>query len=164
MSDHDAPRDLISRLHEYWSSLNGGAAPARASFDPAAIKPLLPHLYIVAFEAEPFRVRFRLAGTKADEWNGFSLVGRYVDEFLQNDHTGANRILQDAYQRAWRSGQPVFDTYPWPTRAGEQIGVKFGVFPLTVDGVIAQAISIEDVAPKAIDDEWVVFEDPAVKR
>src|SRR5690606_35859740 len=124
-------------LSEYWHWLNAGATPSRALFDPMAIPALLPHIYLVDLEPDPFRVRYRLTGTKSDEWNGFNITGRYIDEFLPTDLNGANRILLDAYREAWLSGQPVFSRYYWPTRGGVQVVVGFSVFPLTIDGRIA---------------------------
>lgn len=163
MKDEIARHGKVATLHAHWQSLAVGATPARAQVDPAAIKPLLPYIYIVDFETEPFRVRFRLTGTLADQWNGFSLTGRYLDEFLKHDQYGANRILIDGYQQAFRSGRPVIGQYHWPTRSGYNTVVDFGLFPLTVEGVVAQAISIEDVGDVPIADEFVPFEDPAKK-
>lgn len=159
-----AASGFIDALEKYWHALNGGATPSRAQLDPAHIKHLLPHVYIVEFDPDPFRVRFRLVGTAADAWNGFSLVGRCLDEFLATDDYGANRILIDCYRRAFDSGQPAFGSYPWPSRAGYRSEVRFGLFPLTIDGKVAQAISIEEIEAAPIADEWVPFEDPAKKK
>lgn len=164
MTDDISLQGMIGELLRYWQSLNGGGAPARSQIDPAMIKRLLPHIYMVDFETEPFRVRFRLVGTAADEWNGFSLVGRSLDEFLANDQYGANRILIDCYHRAWTTGQPAIGSYPWRTRSGYMTKVPFGLFPLTVDGIVAQAISIEEVETAPITDEWVPFVDPAKEK
>jgi hypothetical protein len=149
----------VRALSVYWHGLNAGATPARAQFDPMAIPALLPHVYLVELEADPFRVRYRLTGTKSDEWNGFNLTGRYIDEFLVPDLNGANRVLIAAYRASWLSGQPTYSKYYWPTRSGLQMVVGFGVFPLTVDDKIAQALAIEDIEAAPIADEWVPFED-----
>lgn len=164
MTDDISMRGKIGELLRYWQSLNSGATPARSQIDPAAIKKLLPHIYMVDLEAEPFRVRYRLAGTAADQWNGFSLVGRSLDEFLQNDLYGANKLLIELYHQIWTTGQPAFGAYRWPTRSGYMTQVPFGLFPLTVDGVVTQAISIEEVEAAPITDEWVPFVDPAKKK
>jgi hypothetical protein len=166
-ADDDITRGLganVAGLFKYWRSLNDGRAPARAQFDPMAIPTLLPPIYLVEFEPDPFRVRYRLTGTKADEWNGFNITGRYIDEFLVNDRHGANRILIDTYREAWQSGRATFSSYKWPTRSGVKIAVGFGVFPLTIDGIIAQALAIEDIGTAPVADDWVPFEDPAKRR
>lgn len=157
------PTGSIAGLHKYWRGLNNGAAPQRADIDPAAIKKLLPFLYIVRYELDPFRVRYVLTGTEVDRWNGFNLTGRYLDEFMRVDPTGANHILFDCYQRAWETGRPVFGSYTWPTRAGYQLEVGFGMFPLRVGDGIGQCLAIEDYSgfPPEIASDGVLFEDPA---
>lgn len=164
MSGGDSLQGMIGELLRYWRTLNGGATPSRAQIDPAAIKPLLPHVYIVEFLHDPFQVRYRLSGTAADDWNGFPLAGRSIDEFIETDQYGANRILLDAYHQAWSTGQPALGCYPWPTRSGYMSKVPFGLFPLTIDGVVAQAIAIEEVQAAPITDEWVPFVDPNKRK
>ena len=141
--DHaDIPN--IQRLHAYWLSLAGGAVPERSQLDPAAIQPLLPYISIVAFERDPFRVRYRLTGTQVDEVNGFNLTGAYLDQLIATDQSGGAAHLQAYYQRCWETGAPCFSAYSWPTRSGGHLDVKFAMFPLKVDGVVTQAIAIED--------------------
>lgn len=151
----------IEALLAYWQSLAGGAVPERAALDPAAIKPLLPFLYIAEYEFDPFRVRYILTGTEVDIWNGFNLTGRYVDEFLKNDTSGANRILLDCYAEAQAGGKPVFGSYDWPTRGGYPLNVRFGMYPLKVDGIIKQCLAIEDYSSFPADAEDIPFVDPA---
>jgi hypothetical protein len=161
MPNWDGSKGSVEALHRYWSSRAGGLAPQRGDIDPADIKPLLPYLYIVAFERDPFRVRYILTGTEADRWNGFNMTGRHVDEFLTNDIHGANRILLDAYARAFETAAPVFCTYSWPTRAGYTLEVRVGMFPLRVGERIEQCLAIEDYSgfPAAHADDGVPFED-----
>jgi hypothetical protein len=141
--DHaDIPN--IQRLHLYWQSLAGGAVPERGQLDPACIKPLLPYICIVAFERDPFRVYYRLTGTKVDEFNGFNLTGSYLDQLIATDQSGGAAHLQAYYQRCWQAAAPCFSSYSWPTKSGGYLDVKFAAFPLKVDGVVAQAIAIED--------------------
>lgn len=152
--------DVIQTLTRYWQSLAAGEAPERTLIDPAAIKQLLPYLYIVEYETDPFRVRYILTGTEVDQWNGFNLTGRYVDEFIANDKTGANQLLLDCYTEARATARPVYGTYHWPTRGGYPLEVKFGLYPLKVGGVVRQCLAIEDYSnfPAVVDD--VPFEDP----
>lgn len=143
LNDHaDVPS--IHRLHAYWLSLGNGTAPDRALLDPGSIKDLLPYICLVEFEAEPFRVHYRLSGTKVDEINGFSLVGRYLDQLGTPESKGAVTHLADSYRRCWETGKPCFSAYHWPRRAGGHLDVKFAMFPLKVDGQVTQAIAIED--------------------
>jgi hypothetical protein len=166
MASWDASKGGIEALHRYWNSRAEGLAPQRADIDPTDIKPLLPFLYIVKYERDPFRVRYILTGTEADRWNGFNLTGRYVDEFLVPDVCGANRILFDAYRKAFDTAAPVFCTYNWPTRAGYVLEVRVGMFPLRVGEHVEQCLAIEDYSgfPPAMADDGIPFEDVAPKR
>ena len=165
MPSWDGSKGSIEALHRYWNSRAGGLAPQRNDIDPADIKRLLPFLYIVRYERDPFRVRYILTGTEADRWNGFNLTGRCVDEFLGNDIHGANRILLDAYAKAFDTAGPVFGTYTWPTRAGYMLEVRFGMFPLRVGAEVQQCLAIEDYSgfPPAIANDGVPFENVAPK-
>jgi hypothetical protein len=161
MASWDGSKGSVEALHRYWNSRAGGRAPQRSDIDPAEIKPLLPFLYIVRYERNPFRVRYILTGTEADRWNGFNLTGRTIDEFLPTDTYGANRVLLDAYAKAFETAAPVFGTYNWPTRAGYMLEVRFGMFPLRVGERIEQCLAIEDYSgfPPQMADEGVPFED-----
>jgi hypothetical protein len=163
MSNWDKSKGSIEALHKYWSSRAGGLTPQRNDIEPADIKSLLPFLYIVAFERDPFRVRYILTGTEADRWNGFNLTGRYVDEFLSKDIHGANRVLLDAYRKAFETAEPAFCTYTWPTRAGYTLEVRVGMFPLRVGAQIEQCLAIEDYSgfSRVMADDGVPFEDAA---
>jgi len=134
----------IQRLHSYWQSLAGGAVPDRSQIDPAAIKLLLPYICIVDFEDDPFRVYYRLTGTKVDEFNGFNLTGTYLDQLLKDDSSGGAAHIQASYRRCWETSAPCFSSYPWPTRSGGHLSVKFAMFPLKVAGATRQAVAIED--------------------
>lgn len=141
--DHfDVPN--IQSLHAYWQSLAGGAVPDRSQLDPGAIKPLLPYICLVDFETDPFRVYYRLSGTKVDEFNGFNITGTYLDQLLKDDPTGGAAHILAYYRRCWEIGAPCFSAYLWPTRSGGHLTVQFAMFPLKVGGVVRQAIGIED--------------------
>lgn len=136
--------EKLEALHRYWSSLASGRPPERALIDPAAMIPLLPWLYIVEFTSDPFRVFYRLTGTSIDSWNGFNITGRYLDEFKDTDMTGSLAYLEQAYLRCRQTGQVFMGSYSWPSIQGNPMNVSVGIFPLSVDGAIRQAIVVED--------------------
>lgn len=59
-------------LFRYWRSLSrDGALPLRRDLDPIAMRPFLPHLYLLDAGAMPDDLRYRLAGTRIVEAFGF---------------------------------------------------------------------------------------------
>lgn len=137
-------RDPISALSSYWSGLAQGQAPERALFSPRAITPLLPLVLLAEFEHDPFRVRYRLTGTLVDRWNGINITGRYLDELTDQGGHGAIAMLQAGYQQCCESAEPVIGAYDWSDRHGGVLKVRFGLFPLRLNGVVAQCLAIED--------------------
>lgn len=153
------PAECVARLQEAWLRWGNGEAPERAAVDPEQIKPLLPYLYIAEFESEPFRVVYRLTGSAVDEWLGVNVVGHHLDEFLAVEPREPIEHLIDCYRRACVTGMPVIDSYKWPNQIGEPMDVRFGLFPLKVDGIVRQCLAIEeysafperrDIAPWAL--------------
>ena len=155
----EPPPTLISLL-TYWSGLAGGKPPERSLIDPGAIKPLLPYLMLVEFEDDPFRVRYRLSGTRIDDWNGSALTGQYVHDLVALDATGAMAHVEDCYRHCWRTGEPKIDSYQWPSRGGYMLQVWFGLFPLRLDGVIRQCLAIEDFSAFPDRSESFTWPDP----
>jgi hypothetical protein len=133
---------IIRELFDYWrGKCRGTAIPRRTDIDPAEILPILPNLMIVDFEQQPFRVRFRLVGTKVVEITGFEFTGRYLDEIVKPDVEAA---FIECYETASRTKQPVFDRIKW--RFDDQITGEydFAVLPLDDDGEVAmRALAIE---------------------
>jgi hypothetical protein len=138
----DTPTNL-RLLTAYWAGLADGATPYRAQIDPAAIKSLLPYLMIVEFEDDPFRVRFRLAGTEVDAVTGIHLTNRYLDELWTPETAAAIDCINACYRDCRRTGQPVISTYHWPDIDGHFVTVRFGVFPLKIDDAIRQCLAME---------------------
>lgn len=134
---------LIHDLHRYWSGKRGDRAmPARADIEPGEIKHLLPNLLVVDLEAEPFRVRYRLLGTKVVAESGIDFTGRYLDEMLPAD---TEDEWETCYRLVWREKRPIFGSTTVPTLGGETFTYEFGIHPLGVDdGMVTQCVSIED--------------------
>ncbi len=138
-------------LYTYWRNLAGGAVPERSMVDPAALKPYLPCLLIAEFETDPFRVRYRMTGTKVDQISGRSLAGHYLDEFASGRADDSIWALMAAYENCWRTGEHYIGTYTWPSDRGYNLNVWYGLFPLKVDGVIRQCLAMEDYAELTFD-------------
>ncbi len=77
----DVPSTRARRMHRYWLDKKGERAmPARSDIEPGEIKDLLPHVILSRLEYEPFRVLYKLIGTRAAENAGMDYSGHYLDE------------------------------------------------------------------------------------
>jgi hypothetical protein len=139
--------EKVRRLAEYWLGLAGGAAPERGLLDPGRFLELLPYVLIVEFEDTPFRVRYRLTGTKVDEMTGMNITGRRLDEFATGEFRSVVEGIQRCYAHCRETGEAVIEAYHWPNDRELARLVWMGLFPLKVNGEIRQAISIEDYGP-----------------
>src|SRR3546814_5044964 len=91
----------IRELFAYWQDKRrGDLLPRRADIDPVEIPRLMPYVLIADIEHAPFRVRFRLVGTKVVEATGFEFTGKYLDEITLPDDEGP---VLESYQLASES-------------------------------------------------------------
>lgn len=133
---------MILSLHRWWLGKCDGDIPDRADLDPKDLKQLLPNLFIADVEAEPFRIRFRLVGTRAVEATGMDITGRYLDELLP---ANPEEAWLDYYRTGYERRAPVFGFSEAPTRSGGRFTYEFGLFPLRQGGrAVEQFLSIED--------------------
>ena len=134
---------LVRSLHDWWMSSRGPlGVPDRASFDPTEHKDLLKHMMICDFEPIPFRVRYRLVGTKIAAMTGFEFTGRYLDEVLGPAIT---EPWMEYYATAARTREPLLGSVTEPTRSGGPFSYEFGIFPVAKGGPeVQQFLSIED--------------------
>jgi hypothetical protein len=133
---------MIRTLHRWWLDKSAGDIPDRADLDPADLKPLLPNLFIVDVEHDPFRIRYRLVGTRAAEATGYDITGHYLDNLLAAD---AGEPWMDHYHAAYRNRAPIFGAVGAATRTGGRFEYEFGLFPLRNGGTaVGQFVSIED--------------------
>jgi hypothetical protein len=78
----------IRALIDYWLQIHpGDRLPGRRHLDPADIPELLPGIVLTDIERDPFRIRFRLVGTKVGEAFGEEFTGRYLDEAVPDWET-----------------------------------------------------------------------------
>src|SRR3954465_7869625 len=130
--------EKVRQLAEYWLSLGNGAAPERNLLNPAALLQLLPYVLIVQFEHAPFRVRYRLTGTKVDEMTGMNITGRCLDEFATGEFRTGIEGIQRSYDSCRSTGNAAIETYLWPNAGGLMRTVWMGLFPLRVNGTVRQ--------------------------
>src|SRR3954467_6828130 len=85
-----AQSEKARRLFEYWLRLmrNGRPGP-RPAFDPTEVPSLLSSLLLGDLEADPFRVFFRLVGTRVAAFSRLDFSGYYLDAL---DYKGRDSI------------------------------------------------------------------------
>jgi hypothetical protein len=134
---------MIRALAAWWTSNRGASGlPDRRDFDPAAFKALMPNLVIAEVEPEPFRIRYRLVGTRVAQFTGFDFTGRYLDELIA---LGSTSAWQNQYAAAFASRQPLYGSIAEPTTSGGTFTFEFGLFPVTLGGeAVEQFIALED--------------------
>ncbi len=134
----------IHQLHAYWQEKRDGRAmPRRRDIDPADLKALLPDLMVGDYEPSPFRVRFRLVGTRLTEIHGLDFTGLYLDQldFGDDDPVDWSNMNRLIFERK----APLYGKSSTPCSDGRDISFEFATFPLSDDGVTANRwVGVED--------------------
>lgn len=102
----------IQAIFTYWQAIKpAGELPGRRHFDPLRIAPLLPFVWLLDVQREPFRLRYRLAGTRVVAGIGREVTGLWLDEAHPEAVSRPEYI--DRYRQvvatgipSWRRGRP----------------------------------------------------------
>jgi hypothetical protein len=135
---------LVRRLYEWWSGSRGPAGiPDRSTFDLIEHRLLMPNVMIADVETEPFRIRYRLVGTKVVANLGLDFTGRYLDELVAPSYSVP---WMEYYRTAYAERRPRMGSVTEPTASGGTFVYEFGLFPISKGGgdAIRQFIAIED--------------------
>jgi len=136
--------ELIRQFHAHWLQLwHGSRLPGRADIEPTNFKPILPNIILADIEYEPFRVRYRLCGTRVAEFCG-NLTGRYLDQ-LDGADLWTTSIYVRQYQVAVRDQRPVFSCDWMEGASGGRHYFQTGIWPLAGNGANPDmCIAVED--------------------
>jgi hypothetical protein len=135
---------MVRRLHQWWMANRRFGLPDRSDFEPMDFADLLPNILILDVEHEPFRVRYRLVGTKAREATGFNIVGRYLDELMP---TEPEAPWLEIYWQSYQQRIPFIGECTCTTTAGGLFTHEYGIFPLRKGAQqVDQFVAIEDYA------------------
>lgn len=131
-------------LLNYWNTLRRGRSfPRRDEVDPAALKPVLPHLMITGIEHDPLRVFYRLVGTEIVRFAKFDFTGCYADALHFQDDEGADWTAY--YREAVAARQPGIGQTVWTVSGNYKRWMEFVICPLSTDGrLIDRCIAVED--------------------
>lgn len=71
----------LQHFYQYWRHIHPPQGlPGRHHFDPLAIASLLPNVWLLDVQRDPFRLRYRLVGTRIVDAIGCEVTGRWLDE------------------------------------------------------------------------------------
>ncbi len=106
--DTSAWHPRLSSLWQCWESLprHAGVLPSRTDFDPLMVPQSLSSLWLMDVEREPFRLRYRLAGTNVVRALGGEPTGRYVDEVRPTTWRSPG-----VYDRLWQAVEEGVASY-----------------------------------------------------
>jgi len=128
-----AQSEKTRRLFEYWARLRRNGRPApRTDFDPTEVPTLLSALLLGDIEAEPFRVFFRLVGTKVAAFSRLDFSGFYLDAL---DYAGRDAVdWHECYRQvhATHTGVIGINRVTWPDE--RPLEYEFAILPLERNG------------------------------
>ena len=133
----------VREFDTWWRAHCGdGGIPDRSAFDPTAFPRLLPNMIISEAETDPFRIRYRLVGTKVADVLNIDFTGRYLDQLVDG---ATDTPWQDYFFAAFQQRVPILGAVTEATLAGGSFTFEFGIFPVTAGGTeVKQFLCIED--------------------
>jgi hypothetical protein len=138
----NARSPMILALNRWWLDHGKDDIPDRADLCPSALKSILPYLLISDVEHRPFRIRYRLVGTRVVEATGLDFTGRYLDELVPTDE---DEPWMDDYAFAYERRSAIAGRTVLTLRQGVGFIYEFGIFPLRKGrSTIDQFVAVED--------------------
>ncbi|HYB11754.1 MAG TPA: PAS domain-containing protein [Alphaproteobacteria bacterium] len=132
----------LHALYRYWGSIHRPVGlPSRQDIDPTAIPALLPRIWILDVQPEPFRLRHRLVGTRIVELVGEDFTGRWADE--AHPHLAIDPSPLRHFRGVAKSGVPTRrrgKPQIFLKNRAEFAEVETAIFPLAGDGKIVDAL------------------------
>ena len=135
----------VRRLHDYWRAVHPAAGlPGRQHVDPSALSDLLPGIWLLDVYRDPFRLKYRLAGSEIVAAIGREVTGMWLDE--AHPHISYDQLALQRYQHvvlskrpSWRTGTPNFWTHRSLSRI-ENLLLPLAKDGETVDMILAYTI------------------------
>ncbi|WP_374652687.1 PAS domain-containing protein [Dongia sp.] len=143
---------LVRRFHQIWDAKRDGRAmPSWQDIDPAEMRSILPNIIVTSIEQSPFRVFYRLVGTKAASFR-HELTGRYLDQVTEFPED-VRAELAEEYQLVCSERRPTYSRDVLTTKFGHSITFFGAIFPLSSDGTqVDRCIAVEDYEGTRPDD------------
>jgi len=128
------------RVHNKWLEMrDGGLAPSRSRFDPAAVRGDLKHIFLVAIAAAETGRRFlmKVHGTEVNNIIGTDVTGKFLDDVLD---AARHRKLTEGFDHCLDVGKPILEEFDSVFPGREFIRVSRLVTPLRDEGTDAEFI------------------------
>lgn len=94
----------LRRVFDYWQAkIKDGRLPARMDIDPLDLPFVMGNMILVDVERDPWRFRYRLAGSRVTNRLGFDPTGKYLDEHPDPNH---RQTIQAVYVEVAETGLP----------------------------------------------------------
>lgn len=131
----------IRELYAYWKSIHPkeGGLPGRRHMDPIDIPKLLPNVWLIDVQHNPYRFRFRLEGTQVVAYAGEDNTGKWFDECLPNFDPRVLIDVVETREPSWARGlsrmRPEKDYYQL-----ERVRLPLAADGQTVDMILYMTI------------------------
>ncbi len=128
----------LRHVVSYWFDICGGRPmPARRDINPIEIRSALAQIWLCDYLSESDRFRYRLAGDEINDFWGFNLSGKYLDEIVPAERLAS---VTKKYRMATELPAIVYDRGCLSLteeikRNGERI-----ILPLSDDGRTVNAL------------------------
>lgn len=124
----------LQRIYQYWQHIHPPTGlPGRQHVDPLDFPDLLPGIWLLDVQRQPFRLRYRLAGTRIVDAIGREVTGLWIDEahphhISDPSYLGRYRLAVETKTPNRRRGRPK----TWLSEDYRE--VENVVLPLATDG------------------------------
>jgi hypothetical protein len=131
-------------FYHYWDSKRQGRAmPARADLDPTEMRHWLPGIILVDVQRDPFRLTYRVVGTRSVSIRSAEVTGKPVEEGMHGEKLVH---VMENYRLVIEERKLVYDWDGTANRDGYTLSTEVLMLPLSSRGdLVDRVISyIED--------------------
>lgn len=141
-ADLDSWHSSLQDLYGYWQRIGPpDGLPGRQHLDPLDIAPYLSQLWLLDVHRDPFRLRYRVVGTRIVEITGRELTGLWLDE--AHPHLVNHPEILARYQAAVETGVPSRRKGKPAVFLAHQADytlIENALFPLARDGKVVDMV------------------------
>lgn len=149
MTPAEAWDPRLLQLLEYWHACAPpGRLPGRQHINPSDIPKLLPGIWLLDVQRDPFRLRYRLVGTRIVEAIGREVTGQWLDQ--AHPHVGDTSAFYRRYRAAVEQRLPSRRKGPATLWSHEDYRtIENIILPLAADGETVDMLLVLTVLLRA---------------